>query len=380
MLDEVNNISSGGEGITRLAYTEYEEAALEWFIKKCEAYSIKTHRDSIGNAFGTVGPTKGDGILIGSHLDTVKNGGRYDGALGVIAGLEVLITLIENDIKLERPVTVVSFRGEEANILGGTFGSRAFCELIDYNENFIRKLKNTPFNEKQVKDTAGYQYYKDYIELHIEQGKKLETNELNIGVVNAIAGIKRLDITVHGEAGHSGTIGMNERNDALTHTAKILLEFDRIVKDYGEPNIGTVGELYVEPNLPNVVPGKVNFILEVRGTKIDTIREITEQISTFADNNYQVTIKPDVEKHPASLSEKIINIAEEVCKESNINYQVMMSGANHDANSLSNVMDSGLLFIPCLNGISHNPKEFAEPSDMENGANILLGTTLKLMS
>ena len=174
-------------------------------------------------------------------------------------------------------------------------------------------------------------------------------------------------------------MGMTERNDALTHTAQILLEFEKIVKTYGAPNVGTVGELYVEPNLPNVVPGQVNFVLEVRGTDIQTMRSITDEISDYASTHHQVTVKENIEKHPSALSEMIVEKAEEVCKTNGVPYEVMMSGANHDANTLSGVMDSGLIFIPCLDGVSHNPKEHAEPEDIEKGANVLLATAMELV-
>lgn len=379
LLDEVNGITSEGEGITRLAYTKKEEAALDWFIGKCKAHSIPTYRDAIGNVFGTVGPEGEKGILIGSHLDTVKNGGRFDGTLGVIAGLEILITLAENAVELERPLTVVAFRGEEANILGGTFGSRTFCGSIEINEDFIERLKSTPFTLQQVQDSVGYRRYSHYLELHIEQGKKLENSGTAIGVVDAIAGIKRLDVTVHGEAAHSGTMGMDERKDALTDAARIILEFEKIVNEYGEPNVGTIGELYLHPNLPNVVPGQVDLTLEIRGTELGTMREIAARITDYAASNHQVTIKPNIEKPPSGLSGKIVSCAEQVCRETGMSHRVMMSGANHDANSLAGVMDAGLIFIPCLNGVSHNPKEFASAEDIGNGADVLLATALRLM-
>lgn len=380
MLEEVNRISAGGEGVTRLAYTEQEEAALDWFVEKCESHSIRTCRDAMGNVFGTIGEESDErGILIGSHLDTVKEGGKYDGALGVVAGLEVLMTLKKNDAELKRPVTVVSFRGEEANILGGTFGSRAFCGLIDFDSAFLEKLGQTSFTLDEIKDSLGHGGYSDYLELHIEQGKSLENSGTEIGIVDAIAGIKRLDVTVHGEAAHSGTMAMDERDNALTHTAKLLLEFENIVKSFDEPNVGTVGTLSVHPNLANVVPGRVDFVLEVRGTEINTMREITDQFSEYAHMHHNVTIDENVEKFPSDLTEKIIDYGEVVCKDLGLNHKAMMSGANHDANSLSNVMNSGLIFIPCLKGVSHNPKEYASPEDIENGTNVLLGTTLVLL-
>lgn len=379
MLEEVNRISAEGEGVTRLAYTAEEDAALDWFVETCDAHSIETRRDAMGNVFGTVGNSSGGGgILIGSHLDTVKEGGKYDGALGVVAGLEVLMALKENGERLNRPVTVVAFRGEEANILGGTFGSRAFCGLIEFDDAFMKKLEQTPFTEQEVRESAGYEDYSDFLELHIEQGKSLEKSGTQVGIVDAIAGIRRLNVTVHGEAAHSGTLAMSERDDALTHAAKLLLEFENIVNSFGAPYVGTVGTLSVHPNLANVVPGRVDFVLEVRGTDIETMRRITKQFTEYAEAGYNVTISENVEKHPSDLSEAIIEYGKSVCWEAGITYEVMISGANHDANSLSSVMNSGLIFIPCLNGVSHNPSEYAAPEDIVTGAEVLLGTVMKL--
>ena len=381
MLEEVNRISAEGEGVTRLAYTPEENAALDWFVETCDAHSIETRRDAMGNVFGTVGNSSGGGgILIGSHLDTVKEGGEYDGALGVVAGLEVLVALKENGERLDRPVTVVAFRGEEANILGGTFGSRAFCGLIGFDDAFMEKLEQTPFTEREIRESAGHEGYIDYLELHIEQGKSLENSGTEIGIVDAIAGIRRLDVTVYGEAAHSGTMAMGERDDALTHAAGLLLEFERIVNSFGAPYVGTVGTFSVHPNLANVVPGRVDFVLEVRGPDIEIMRRITGQFTEYAEAGHNVKISENVEKPPSALSDVIIEYGKSVCREAGIRYEVMMSGANHDANSLASVMNSGLIFIPCLNGVSHNPGEYAAPEDIVRGASVLLGTVMKLQA
>ncbi|WP_245844698.1 M20/M25/M40 family metallo-hydrolase [Salinicoccus kekensis] len=244
MLEEVNSVTDEGEGMTRPAFSNFEDQAHEWFIKKCEALGLRTHQDAFGNSFATIGPKEGKGILIGSHLDTVNNGGKFDGALGVITALEVAATLLDNNVSLKKPVTVVAFRAEEV----GLVGSSVFTGLLERTERFEDWLKNINRTAATVDESIGYEAYTDYLELHIEQGKNLETKNKNIGIVNSIASLNRMNVTVHGEAGHAGTISMEERNDALMNTAKILTEFERIVKSYGAPNVGTVGTLQVYPS------------------------------------------------------------------------------------------------------------------------------------
>src|SRR5699024_1089766 len=266
-LDEVNLITASGEGMTRPAFSELEDQAHEWFIKKCKALNLKTRQDAFGNSFATIGPEDKKGILIGSHLDTVNNGGKYDGALGVVTALEAALTLLDGNVELTKPVTVVAFRAEEI----GLIASSVFIDLIDRSAGFEDRLAAMNRTVATVDDSIGYEDYTDYVELHIEQGKHLETNNLNIGVVSSIASLKRMNVTVHGEAGHAGTIRMEERKDALMHTAKILTEFERIVKSYGHPNVGTVGELTVFPASSNVIPGRVEFSVDLRGDDMDQL-------------------------------------------------------------------------------------------------------------
>lgn len=375
LLDEVNLITADGEGMTRPAFSELEDQAHEWFINQCKKLNLKTRQDAFGNSFATIGPEDRKGILIGSHLDTVNNGGKYDGALGVVTALEVALTLLDENIELSKPVTVVAFRAEEI----GLIGSSVFTDLIDRSEGFEDRLKAMNRTVATVDDSIGYKDYTDYVELHIEQGKNLESKNLDIGVVSSIASLNRMNVTVHGEAGHAGTIGMEERNDALMNTAKILTEFEKIVKSYGPPNVGTVGELEVFPSSSNVIPGKVEFSVDLRGDDLKQLNEIKERFKQYMNSNFTVDIKENPEKEPAHMSDKIMDYIKESCNASDATYEVMTSGANHDANPLSRRMNAGMIFIPSKDGISHNPAEFSSTEDIEKGAEVMLGTVQKLL-
>src|SRR5699024_4950662 len=354
-LDEVNSITADGVGMTRPAFSELEDQAHEWFIEKCKALHLKTRQDAFGNSFACIGPEDRKGILIGSHLDTVNNGGKYDGALGVVTALEIVLTLLDENVELSKPVTVVAFRAEEI----GLIGSSVFTDLIDRSEGFEDRIKAMNRTVATVDDSIGYKEYTDYVELHIEQGKNLESKNLNIGVVSSIASLNRMNIIVHGKAGHAGTIGMEERNDALMNTAKILTEFEKTVKSYGPPNVGTVGELEVFPSSSNVIPGKVEFSVDLRGDDLKQLNEIKERFKQYMNSNFKVDINENLDKEPAHMSEKITDYIQESCEASKASYEVMTSGANHDANPLSRRMNAGMIFIPSKGGISHNPAEFS---------------------
>ncbi|SDL27081.1 Zn-dependent hydrolase [Lacicoccus qingdaonensis] len=374
-LDEVNMITADGEGMTRPAFSGFEDEAHEWFIEKCKELNLRTHQDAFGNSFATIGPEDKKGILIGSHLDTVNNGGRYDGALGVVTALEVALTLLDENAALSKPVTVVAFRAEEI----GLVGSSVFTGLIDRSDGFEDRLKEMGRTIDAVDDSIGYEDYTDYVELHIEQGKNLETKNIDIGVVSSIASLNRMVVTVHGEAGHAGTIGMEERNDALMHTAKILTEFERIVKSYGPPNVGTVGQLEVSPASSNVIPGEVRFTIDLRGDDMDDQHAIREEFRKYVSDNHTADIIESPDKEPAHMSDKIMDHIKASCDASDFSYEVMTSGANHDANPLSRRMNAGMIFILSKDGVSHNPAEFSSEEDIEAGAEVMLGTVQRLL-
>ncbi|EQB37946.1 hypothetical protein M948_05095 [Virgibacillus sp. CM-4] len=371
-LDEIGRISSGTKGYTRLAYSEEEDAALQWLKTKMEENGIPTKQDRVGNVFGRIGQADAPALLMGSHLDSVFEGGLYDGALGVVLGLECLLRIKEIGINLNNPVELVAFRGEEANVLGGTFGSRAFAGLIEESEAIKEKLEGLSFDWQDVESVRNRKKYLSYMELHIEQGSVLEANEKQIGVVTSIAGIIRFHVTVKGKSSHSGTTPMDMRRDALLYASKIIQEVNQIVCRFGGDNVATVGELDVHPNQANVVPGLVNLTVEIRGSKLNEMKMIEEEIKAYIRKHFEAETRQLIEKAPSELSRDVQNKIIEACKNNFVSFMSIPSGANHDANSLVNNMEVGMVFVPSKDGLSHHPEEFTSVEDIKVGSEIML--------
>lgn len=370
LFDEIKQFNDTPEiGYTRRVFSSTEEQSLSWFEKILKENNLYSHTDEVGNVFGQYG--EGDNpILIGSHLDTVQNGGLYDGALGVLSGLEVLLTLKENNIKLNHPIMLVAFRGEEANILGGTFGSRVFAGIFDEKNDDLEKVG---LSKEAILNSRNQQNFQSYIELHIEQGQVLENENLDIGIVTSIAGLRRYRIEVEGRSGHSGTTPMHLREDALklaTTELQMIFEFSGILDDQ---SVLTVGKLNMYPNQANVIPNKVEMLVEIRSDAEDKLNQYEETLlNTIASKNERV-----VKKQTTKLDEQNITKLSEVTKKLGYTSKKMASGANHDANSVSTIMPASMIFIPSKNGISHHPDEYSSKEQIVKGSNVLLNYILE---
>jgi hydantoinase/carbamoylase family amidase len=377
---EVGSISNAGDkGYTRLAFSKEEKSALNWLEEKLNHIGLTVHHDNLNNIYGRLGDGNKPGIAFGSHLDTVPEGGLFDGALGVITALECMQTIKEQNMELEIPLELICFVGEEANLLGGTFGSRAIAGLIEPSKPLTDRLNQFDFTWEDVsisiKSKDEYLYF---LELHIEQGKVLETNDKKIGIVSDIAGILRLSVTIHGKANHAGTTPMNFRDDALVKASQLVIEVNQLVENIDESLVATIGELNVHPNLANVVPGNVKLTIEIRGGDWDKVKQTEEEIRKWLKKWQNTEISVSVEKRPNQLSNVVQRSIEETCNHLNVAYQSMVSGANHDANSMTYLTQVGLIFVPSREGISHNPDEFTSWEDIEVGANVMLNTILRL--
>lgn len=370
LFDEIKQFNDTPEiGYTRRVFSSTEEQSLSWFEKILKENNLYSHTDEVGNVFGQYG--EGDNpILIGSHLDTVQNGGLYDGALGVLSGLEVLLTLKENNIKLNHPIMLVAFRGEEANILGGTFGSRVFAGIFDEKNDDLEKVG---LSKEAILNSRNQQNFQSYIELHIEQGQVLENENLDIGIVTSIAGLRRYRIEVEGRSGHSGTTPMHLREDALklaTTELQKIFEFSGALDDQ---SVLTVGKLNMYPNQANVIPNKVEMLVEIRSDAEDKLNQYEETLlNTIASKNERV-----VKKQTTKLDEQNITKLSEVTKKLGYTSKKMASGANHDANSVSTIMPASMIFIPSKNGISHHPDEYSSKEQIVKGSNVLLNYILE---
>lgn len=356
-----------GSGYTRTVFSKEELDVLDWFENKLREYDLYDYTDSVKNIFGKYGD-KEETILIGSHLDTVHNGGLYDGALGVLAGLEVLITLKEQQIDLPYSIQLVAFRGEEGNILGGTFGSRAMTNKIDFTSKFLKDLETTDLVESDVRNAHSNLPYKEYLELHIEQGSILESKGLDIGVVTAIAGLRRLLVKVRGKSGHSGTTPMSMRNDALKKANLILTNIYKFSESLDKDTMLTIGELNVLPNQATVIPNEVNFLVEIRSSSEEHLDKYMHQLKELTPEDSQITvIKP-----ANQLDNQIITKLKNTTLNLGYSHMPIISGANHDANSLADLIPVGMIFVPSRDGISHHPDEYTSDEQMIKGANVLL--------
>lgn len=368
------NFNSDSRGYNRIAFSKEETAAIDWLEGMLKKQDIKVRRDSVGNLFARIGPENKTAYAFGSHLDTVKYGGLYDGALGVIVGLECLLHLNRNNVN-DNAYELICFVGEEGNPLGGTFGSRLITGQIDI-ESLDDKLIESQNMSKDILKKAHNTLddYSGFIELHIEQGTVLESNDNKIGVVTSIAGIVRNHIKVKGSAGHSGTIPMNNRKDALVMASEIVKYINTEVKRLGEGTVATVGQFEVKPNVVTIVPGEVDMTFEVRSGSSQILKTFPNEIIGWIEENYDVDITPGVVKPTNKMSKNIIDRIEKAGETLGIGTMGIISGANHDTNTLAPFIETGMIFVPSIDGISHNPLENSDWQYIEDASNIMLET------
>ncbi|QIZ08350.1 M20 family metallo-hydrolase [Priestia megaterium] len=396
-------------GVTRTSFDQNDIEARKFFFKLLEQADLSPYMDAAGNIFGQIIGKNPDlpAILIGSHLDTVNSGGRFDGAMGVLMGVEVLCTLKEKGIQPERTIKVVSLTDEEgarfdfafvgSTALVGTEGSKKLKENlaaatdkdgISYLEAMKQaSLEGDYFNQinPDLLEQAqlGKNDVKAYIEVHIEQGKVLESKDLAVGIVTGISGGEWAEVTIRGEAGHAGTTWMKERKDALTAAAECILSIEKIALD-NTGSVATVGKLEVKPGSSNVIPGRVDFTLDVRDIsnerRKNAVTKIYNSIRTIAANRGLGCEIRQVQSLSSVMSSPIVM---EAVKDSlqELQYPVyeLPSGAAHDAMVLGELTDIGIIFVRSRNGISHHPDEWSSFEDVALGCEVLFRTTLKLL-
>ncbi len=398
LMNDIKTYATYGEdpagGITRPCFSEADYAVREKFVHDLKDMGLAVTVDPIANIWGryTGAATKTKPIVIGSHLDTVPNGGAYDGALGVLIAKEVIQTIIDNNIDLRHPLEVVSFTGEEANDFNlSTMGSRTLRGKID-RETLLQATDSTGTSLAEAVKRAGGNVNEvpmankeiaSFLEVHIEQGQRLENTDLPVGVVDNIVGIYRDQITVQGKANHAGTTMMEDRADALTAASEIALVVEDVLRKNGTEAVATVGKFDVHPNAANIIPGKVELIVEIRSrSKVERYelrKQMGEAWAKIAERrNVELEITNFLDQAECTFDAGIVHILEQTAEQLDVPYTTFSSMAGHDATHIADIAKTAMLFVKSIGGISHNPDEYSTLEDIETAANILLQAVLKI--
>lgn len=379
-------------GVTRLALSEEDRKARDYFRTCCEQLGMNVRIDDLGNMYAWLFGTNSENppIVIGSHLDSVKKGGRFDGVLGVAGGLEVVHTLVENDIKPQVPIVIANFTNEEgarfepsmmaSGILSGKFEKSIMMKQKDSEgitvEDALNRIGYVGEKVNRLKKATAF------IELHIEQGPVLEEEFLSIGVVEGVVGMICYEVEVCGVSNHAGTTPMSNRKDALFSTFNIVMEAREKLNQLSEGLVYTIGRMNVFPNIHTVIPEKVVFTFEARHRDPEIIMQVEKVIKslTVCENREgcEVKVRKLWDRDTVWFDDNVVRVIEESANSLGLSYKKMMSGAGHDAQFIANYIPTGMIFVPSVNGKSHCEEELTAWEDCERGVNVLLETVLKL--
>jgi N-carbamoyl-L-amino-acid hydrolase len=376
-------------GTHRPAYSDADVQARAWVRRAMEESGLAVRVDAAGNI---VGRREGreralPPILFGSHIDSVPDGGSYDGNLGSLGAIEVARTLRDRGVVTRHPLEVVVWQNEE----GGLVGSR-----IAAGEFPMQELDRVAVSGKTLRDGIALLggdvarldsarrargSFAAYLELHIEQGGTLEREKVDVGVVEGIVGIWQWTVTVDGFANHAGTTPMDQRRDALLSAARFVEMVNRVVRAEPGRQVGTVGQLRAEPGAPNVIPGRAVASLELRDLDAAKVHRLHERIVAEARaigeaGGTTFTFAPITEHGPALTDPRMQRVVADSARALGLTSKVMPSGAGHDAQEMARLGPAGMIFVPSVGGISHSPREYTKPADCVNGANVLLHAVL----
>ena len=387
-LANIGKLDNGG--VKRIAYSTKDVEARNLVRQWMKELEMEIKIDAAGNIIGKY-PGRNplaSAIATGSHIDTVPCGGHFDGAYGVLAGLEVVRVLKENQIKLDRPIEVIVFTDEE----GSMIGSKAMSGRIVSDPEYYRRPDGTDIQTCLA--TIGGDWHKliqarrsaedifAFVELHVEQGPVLESMGKQIGVVEGIVGQRRFNITVKGSANHAGTTPMSMRCDALVAASQVVLAVNQIGNTPGQ-QVATVGKMEVKPNAANVVPGWVEMSLDIRDLSSLHIDSLLRQLRTHLEEiavatNTQIRLNPCLHNEPALAEPYIQQEIALACENLDLSYTYLPSRASHDAQEMAQIADMGMIFVPSKMGVSHDASEYTSPEQCIQGANILLQTLIRL--
>jgi beta-ureidopropionase / N-carbamoyl-L-amino-acid hydrolase len=378
-------------GVDRPTFSEAHFAARAWFLGRAAAEGLEKHVDAAGN-HSAVLPAPGPTVLLGSHLDTVPHGGRFDGALGVIGALHVLLAVQAAGIELPVALEAIDFTDEDGTLVGllgsesltGTLREKALLAPRGGRDALVEGLARAGLREDELgsarrepSSLAGY------LELHIEQGPVLERAGVQIGVVTSIVGSRSFTLLFRGEANHAGTTPMDGRKDAGLAAAELALGVEEIVRRDFAGCVATVGDVRLEPGAFNVVPGTARVSLEFRAPEAIQLEQLETALLGRARDaaegrRIELEIEPVGRWEPTPLDPDVCDVIEEAARALGLTSMHLPSGAGHDAQALAGVTRAGMIFVPSVNGKSHDPSELTSWDDCVNGVNVLLAAALAL--
>ena len=382
---------SGGTdkgGVTRLTLTEEDRQVRDWFVGECRALGCSVEVDGIGNIFATY-PGEDmalPAIAVGSHLDTQPQGGRFDGILGVLAGVEILRTLKETSTRLRHPLTVVNWTNEEGSRFSpAMLGSGVFAGALSLDAAHALSDREGATVGAAL-DAIGYRgrgpleatAFAAYVELHIEQGPLLEASATEIGVVTGIQGLRWFDVVITGTEAHAGSTPMAQRDDALVAAAEIVLAVRDIARE-NPPGVGTVGFVEVGPNSRNVVPGSVRLQIDMRHPSeagLDRMETALQDAVRKAGANAE--LRRIWSKTPVAFEPSIVGAVRDSAEALGYSATDVVSGAGHDAAHIATITPTAMIFVPSKDGLSHNEAEYTSPEECARGAEVLFQTILEL--
>ena len=378
-------------GVSRVAFSEADIQGREYIKGLMREAGLQVRVDTAGNVIGRREGREPSlpAILFGSHIDSVPGGGNYDGDVGVIGALEVAQLLHDHAIATRHPLEVVSFTDEEGGLVGSlAMTGRLTAEALDVVSHSgktirdgIRAVGGDPDRLDLARRLSGD--FRAFLELHIEQGAILHTEGTAIGVVEGIVGIRWWEVVVEGFANHAGTTPMNQRRDALLSAAELALAVNRVATARPGRHVATIGQIRAEPGASNVIPGRVVLTLEIRDLASENIQQVFDSIETEADRiaaarQTPIRFRELPAADPAPTDERVRQIIAFAARDLGLSQKAMPSGAGHDAQDMTHIAPTGMIFVPSVLGISHSPKEYTSAPDMANGANVLLRTILAI--
>lgn len=393
-IDELGEIGriEGTIGCARLALTDDDKAGRDLVMAWMQDLDLNISIDGIGNVIATMAHDADVApVMTGSHIDTVATGGRYDGNLGVLAGLEVIETVVTSGVTLERPLAVGWFTDEEgARFAPDMLGSLVYVGGMPI-EDALEIEDADGVNVGDELTRIGYRgpvpcpgpAPHAFVELHIEQGPVLEDENITIGVVEGVQGISWTELTLRGQSCHAGTTPLRMRHDPGVVASRVCCYIRDLALEMGSSQVATVGVMNFEPNLINVVPDVVTMTIDLRNTDESLLQDAEERVRSYIDEiatseGVEVESRTLARFEPVTFDPRVIDMVEAAAHSQHLSTRRLPSGAGHDAQMLSRVCPTAMVFVPSVNGISHNVTEFTEAVDIEAGANVLLQTLLSL--